>query len=90
MIDGQPERAIVNPFTGADGKIDEFCTAFANLREDFRTKASIHITLVQGQIELTLGRMELVQFQMASSLDLTREYNPFSHLTLFYDFPPSM
>ena len=29
MIDGQPERAIVNPITGVDSKMNEFCTAFA-------------------------------------------------------------
>ena len=60
MIDGQPERAIVNPITGVDSKIDDFCTAFANLREDFRTKNSVHITLVQ--------------LQMASAVDLMRGY----------------
>ena len=67
MIDGQPERAIINPFTGVDSKINEFCTAFADLREDFRTKDLVHITLVQG-------RMELVQLQVASSVDLIRGY----------------
>ena len=73
MIDGQPERAIVNPITGVDSKMNEFCTAFADLREDFRSKDLVHITLVQSQV--------------ASSVDLIREYlQSFSHLTLSYDF----
>ena len=73
MIDGQPERAILNPITDIDSKINEFCTAFADLREDFRTKDLVHITLVQSQ--------------MASSVDLIRGYLQSSgHLTLSYDF----
>jgi hypothetical protein len=82
MIDGQPERTIVNPITDVDGRINDFYTAFSGLREDFRTKALIHTTLV-------LGRMELVQSQMASSVDLMRGYlQSFSHLTLPYGFRP--
>ena len=76
MINGQPDRAIVNPITNVDSRINEFCTAFSGLREDFRTKALIHTTLV-------LGLMELVQLQMASSVDLMREYlRSFSPLAL--------
>jgi hypothetical protein len=82
MIDGQPERTIVNPITDVDSRINEFCTAFSGLREDFRTKALIHTTLV-------LGRMELVQSQLASSVDLMRGYlQSFSHLSLTYDIRP--
>jgi hypothetical protein len=82
MIDGQPERTIVNPITDVDSRINEFCTAFSGLREDFRTKALIHTTLV-------LGRMELVQSQLASSVDLMRGYLQFfSYLSLTYDIHP--
>jgi hypothetical protein len=66
-IDCQLERAIVNPINDVDSRINEFCTAFSDLREDFRSKALIHTTLV-------LGRMELVQLQMASSVNLIRGY----------------
>jgi hypothetical protein len=67
MIDGQPERAVVNPITDVDSQITKFCTVFADLREDFRSKVSVHNTLV-------LGRVELVLSQMASSVDLIRGY----------------
>ena len=80
IIDCQSERAIVNPINDVDSRINEFCTAFSELREDFRSKALIHTTLV-------LGRMELVQLQMASSVNLIRAYRySFSHLTLSYEF----
>ena len=67
MTDGQPERAIVNPINDADSRINDFCTAFADLREDFRTKDLVHITLVQGRTELVLS-------QVASSVDLILAY----------------
>ena len=67
MIDGQPERMIINPITDIDSQITEFCTVFADLQEGFRTKALIHTTLV-------LGRMELVLSRVASSVDLIRGY----------------
>ena len=51
MTDGQPERAIINPINDVDSRINDFCTAFADLREDFRTKDLVHITLVQGRTE---------------------------------------
>ena len=60
MIDGQPERSIVNPITDVGSKINQFCTAFADLREDFRTKDLVHNTLVLAQV--------------ASSVDLIRGY----------------
>ena len=67
MIDGQPERMIINPITDIDSQITEFCTVFADLQEGFRTKALIHTTLVLGQMELVLSRV-------ASSVDLIRGY----------------
>ena len=80
MTDGQPERATVNRIADVDSRINEFCTVFSDLREDFRSKALIHTTLV-------LGRMELVQLQMASAIDLMRVYlQSFNRLTLSYDF----
>ena len=33
MINSQADRAIVNPNIGVDGKLDEFCTAFADVGE---------------------------------------------------------
>ena len=67
MIDGQPERTIINPITDVDSQIIKFCTIFADLRKDFDSRALVHVALVLRQTELILS-------QMASSVDAIREY----------------
>ena len=65
MINGQPERTIVNPITDVDSKITKFCSVFADLRKDFDSRALVHMALVLRQTELVLS-------QMASSVDVIR------------------
>ena len=67
IIDGQPERAIVNSITDVDSKITKFCAVFADLRKDFDSRALVHMALVLRQTELVLSRM-------ASSVDVIRGY----------------
>jgi hypothetical protein len=67
IIDGQLERAIVNPITDVDSQITKFCTVFADLRKDFDSRALVHMAL-------TLRQTELVLSQMASSVNAIRGY----------------
>ena len=67
MIDGQPERAIANPIADVDSQITKFCTAFADLRKDFDSRALLHVALVLRQTELALS-------QIASSVDAISGY----------------
>ena len=47
MIDGRPERAIVNSIKDdVDSQITKFCTVFANLRKDFDSRSLVHVALV--------------------------------------------
>ena len=67
MIDGQPERVIVNPIMDVDSQIAQFCTVFADLRKDFDSRTLVHVALVLRQTELALS-------QIASSVDAIRGY----------------
>ena len=67
MINSQPERAIANPIADVDSQITKFCTAFADLRKDFDSRALLHVALV-------LRQTELVMSQMSSSVDAIRAY----------------
>ena len=60
MINGQSERAIINPITDVDTQITTFCTVFADLRNDFDSRALVHVALMVSQ--------------MASSVDAIRAY----------------
>ena len=46
IIDGQPERSIVNPIMDIDSQITKFCTVFADLRNDLDSRALVHMALV--------------------------------------------
>jgi hypothetical protein len=67
MINGQPERAIVNPITDVDSQITQFCTVFTDLRKDFDSRTLVHVALGLRQTELALS-------QIASSVDAISGY----------------
>ena len=51
MIDGRPERAIVNSIKdNVDNQKTKFCTVFANLRKDFDSRSLVHVALVVSRM----------------------------------------
>lgn len=44
----------MQPFSGADDRITEFCAAFARLRGNFDSRVSLNTALVLSQTALTI------------------------------------
>jgi hypothetical protein len=57
LIESQPESAIVYTFTDVDDQIAAFCTAFANLRNNFNSRLSLTTALFMSRTASSVEMM---------------------------------
>jgi hypothetical protein len=57
LIETQPECVITHPFTDIDNQIAGFCTAFADLRNNFNSRLSLTTTLFMSRTASSVEMM---------------------------------